>query len=72
MLMDRYFEGMKGVLETVEKTQKETLLAAAGEIAARLARGGAWHIMDTGHMLMFEGGGANRRHDGPEAHPHYL
>ena len=57
MLMDRYFEGMKGVLETVEKTQKETLLAAAGEIAARLARGGAWHIMDTGHMLMFEGVG---------------
>ena len=57
MLMDRYFEGMKGVLETVEKTQKETLQAAAGEIAARLARGGAWHIMDTGHMLMFEGVG---------------
>ena len=54
MLMDEYFGAMKGVLEKVEQTQREAVLEASAEIAERLARGGAWHIMDTGHMLMFE------------------
>ena len=57
MLMDEYFKGMKQVLDKVETTQREAILAASTEIAERLARGGAWHIMDTGHMLMFEGVG---------------
>lgn len=57
MLMDEYFSAMKGVLNRVETTQRETILAVAEEIAGRLSRGGAWHIMDTGHMLMFEGVG---------------
>ncbi len=57
MLMDEYFGAMKGVLEKVEQTQREAVLEASAEIAERLARGGAWHIMDTGHMLMFEGVG---------------
>ena len=57
MLMDEYFKGMKQVLEKVESTQRDAILAASTEIAERLARGGAWHIMDTGHMLMFEGVG---------------
>ena len=55
--MDEYFGAMKGVLEKVEQTQREAVLEASAEIAERLARGGAWHIMDTGHMLMFEGVG---------------
>ena len=46
MLMDEYFGAMKGVLEKVEQTQREAVLEASAEIAERLARGGAWHIMD--------------------------
>lgn len=57
MLMDQYFSAMKDVLASVEQTQRDTIVAAAAAIADRLARGGAWHIMDTGHMLMFEGVG---------------
>lgn len=57
MLMDQYFVGMKDVLERIEKTQRETIIKAADEIAIRLSKGAAWHIMDTGHMLMFEGVG---------------
>ena len=57
MLMDSYFKEMKGVLEKIENTQRETILKAADAIAERLANGNAWHIMDTGHMLMFEGVG---------------
>ena len=45
MLMDEYFGAMKGVLEKVEQTQREAVLEASAEIAERLARGGAWHIM---------------------------
>lgn len=57
MLMDRYFEAMKNVLQKVEDTQRQPIETIAGEIAKRLANGAAWHIMDTGHMLMFEGVG---------------
>lgn len=57
MLMDQYFGGMREVLDKIEHTQRDVIQAAAVEIADRLARGGAWHIMDTGHMLMFEGVG---------------
>lgn len=57
MLMDRYFDAMKQVLTAVETTQHDVILKASEEIADRLAKGGAWHIMDTGHMLMLEGVG---------------
>lgn len=57
MMMDRYFAGMKDILDEIEKTQRENILAAAQEIADRLERGAAWHVHDTGHMLMFEGVG---------------
>ena len=50
MLMDEYFSAMKNVLTKAENTQRETILAAADEIANRLEKGGAWHIMDTGQM----------------------
>lgn len=57
MLMDTYFTNMKQVLDKIETTQREPILTAAQAIADRLAEGAAWHIMDTGHMLMFEGVG---------------
>ena len=57
MLMDSYFKGMKSVLDTIETTQRQAIMDVSDEIAKRLSKGGAWHIMDTGHMLMFEGVG---------------
>lgn len=57
MLMDSYFAAMKAVQQKIETTQKENILAAAKAIAGRLAKGGAWHLLDTGHMLMYEGVG---------------
>ena len=50
---------MKGVLEKVEQTQREAVHGGFGREnrGAALPSGGAWHIMDTGHMLMFEGVG---------------
>ena len=40
MLMDEYFSAMKNVLTKAENTQRETILAAADEIANRLEKGG--------------------------------
>lgn len=57
MLMQAYFVGMKDVLAKIEKTQSQAILAAAAEVADRLAQGAAWHVHDTGHMLMTEGVG---------------
>lgn len=57
MLMQEYFNSMKNVLTTIEETQSAAIQAAAAAIAERLARGAAWHVHDTGHMLMSEGVG---------------
>lgn len=38
MLMDEYFSAMKNVLTKAENTQRETILAAADEIANRLEK----------------------------------
>ena len=57
MLMDQYFEAMKGVLAKVETTQRDALEKTAEELAQRVAEGAVWHLLDTGHMLMFEGVG---------------
>lgn len=57
MLMDKYFEGMKGVLDKIEKTQRENIIKASEMVVESLTHGGMWHINDTGHMLMFEGVG---------------
>ena len=49
---------LRGGKEAIRSnTAVVAVLEASAEIAERLARGGAWHIMDTGHMLMFEGVG---------------
>ncbi len=57
MLMDTYFEEMKRVQGTIERTQRGALIACARVIAQALERGNLWHILDTGHMLMHEGVG---------------
>ena len=57
MLMDEYFSAMKAVLMKAEQTQRETILAAAEEFAFGLDIVGACDIIDTGHMLLFEGVG---------------
>jgi len=54
MLMDNYFTNMKSVLESIERSQRAAILEAAEVIAESLQKGGAWHIIDTGHMLMYE------------------
>ena len=44
MLMDQYFEAMKGVLAKVETTQRDAIEKTAEEIARRLAEGAVWHL----------------------------
>lgn len=57
MLMDTYFTSMKEVLERIENTQRDAIITVSKVIARRLAKGAAWHLLDTGHMLMYEGVG---------------
>lgn len=54
MYIEKYFENLKKVLVTVEQTQKATIEKVAKVVAERLVDGGAWHIQDSGHMLMYE------------------
>lgn len=57
MLTELYFESMKNVLDRIEKTQREKISECAGIIADSLCNNGIWHLLDTGHMLMYEGVG---------------
>lgn len=57
MLAERYFEKMKRVLADIENTQRDRISECAGAIADTLCSGGIWHLLDTGHMLMYEGVG---------------
>lgn len=50
-LIDRYFEATQAVIDKVKETQRENIDKAAGILANCVARGGAIHIYDTGHML---------------------
>lgn len=54
MLTSEYFANMKAVLERIESTQMEAIEESAEAITESLLNDGAWHIMDTGHMLMCE------------------
>jgi len=56
-LQDEYYLRMKEILGKIEVTQKEALDESAQAIAEVISRGGVFHIMDTGHMLMYEGVG---------------
>ena len=57
MLMDEYFKGMKEVLDKIETTQRSAIIESSKAIANSLVQNGMWHILDTGHMLMYEGVG---------------
>lgn len=54
MYIEKYYQEMKSVLEKIEQTQTETIKKCAKVIADSLVNGGAWHIQDSGHMLMHE------------------
>jgi uncharacterized phosphosugar-binding protein len=45
---------MKRVLERIEQTQADSIEKAAQSIDDSLDKGGIWHLLDTGHMLMHE------------------
>jgi len=55
--MDVYFENLKKVLDKIENTQRESILKSADVIAESLTNNGMFHLLDTGHMLMYEGVG---------------
>lgn len=57
MYMDVYFKNMKEVLNKIENTQRDTLIAAGKVVAEALSKGAMFQIIDTGHMLMHEGVG---------------
>ncbi|HHW48153.1 MAG TPA: sugar isomerase domain-containing protein [Clostridiaceae bacterium] len=57
MLMEKYFESMKKVLEKIENTQRQNISICADVIVKSLCNNGIWHLLDTGHMLMYEGVG---------------
>ena len=57
MLTEGYFKNMKDVLQKIEDTQLEAIYKSAQLILQCIQNGGIWHLMDTGHMLMYEGVG---------------
>jgi uncharacterized phosphosugar-binding protein len=61
MLMDRYFERINELQETIRTTQREAIAAAGKAIAEAAAKGHAVHLFDTGHIvdheLITRGGG---------------
>ncbi|GMQ62330.1 sugar isomerase domain-containing protein [Vallitalea maricola] len=57
MLRERFYDEMKKVLDKIEKTQGETIDKCAKVIGDSLVNNGICHILDTGHMLMYEGVG---------------
>lgn len=54
MLSSIYFKNMKDVLEKIERTQGEAISKAAEIIVDSITNNGMLHLMDTGHMLMYE------------------
>jgi uncharacterized phosphosugar-binding protein len=54
MLQERYFAAMRGILGQIEATQKEAVDRCARMVVDSLLADGAFHVLDTGHMLMFE------------------
>jgi len=54
MLMEEYFKNMKRILEEIEATQVNNIKYSAQVIVNSLINGGIWHLLDTGHMLMYE------------------
>ena len=45
----RYFEHIERLLQTLQRTQRENISAAADIVADALIQGGVFHIFGTGH-----------------------
>ncbi len=56
-LQNEYYQRMKAVLEKIENSQTDNIEKSAQAIVKAITAGGVFHIMDTGHMLMYEGVG---------------
>ena len=54
MLQELYFQEMQKSLDKIQATQKDAIAQCAEVIANSLTNGGAWHVLDTGHMLLHE------------------
>lgn len=54
MLSEIYFKNMKEVLKKIEETQMGAIKKSAEIIVESITNNGILHILDTGHMLMFE------------------
>ncbi len=54
MYLNRYFDTMTTILDTIRNTQSDAIKQAGAAVAASLAEKGAWFVMDTGHMLSGE------------------
>ncbi|MCR4426461.1 MAG: sugar isomerase domain-containing protein [Firmicutes bacterium] len=54
MLGEKYLEAVREVLSRIGETQKQSLARAAELAAEAIAKGGAIHLLDTGHLLMHE------------------
>lgn len=52
--LDNFFTAADNVFERIRTTQRGAIEDAAEAVAASLANGGAWCVMDTGHMLKHE------------------
>lgn len=48
---------MKDLLNLIEETQESNINESASAICESIINGGVFHVMDTGHMLMYEGVG---------------
>src|SRR5690554_3852523 len=50
----KYFTAMREILGKIEATQTEAIKEAAVLVCEAVARGGRFHLLDTGHMLSHE------------------
>jgi uncharacterized phosphosugar-binding protein len=50
-LLDRYHERINQQIKTVEETQYDNIVAVGNAIAECVAKGGAVHVFDTGHII---------------------
>ncbi len=68
MLMDQYFEAMKGVLAKVETTQRDAIEKTAEEIARRVGGGSSLASTRYRPYAHVRRGRPDRRHDGGASH----
>ena len=54
MLIDKYYDTIDELMTKVKTTQRENCIAAGKLIADSVAKGGAVHIYDTGHIINSE------------------